>query len=155
MATNTETAALSHYIGGRPDAQAAERFSDVTESATGAVVARVPHATAEVVDRAVNVAAEAAAAWGRTSISARQSVLFAFRELVHAHRDDLARLITREHGKVLSDAAGEVQRGLEVVEFACGLGHLLKGEMSAQISTGIDSYSTRQPLGVVAGITPF
>ena len=81
--------------------------------------------------------------------------MFAFRELVDAHKDDLARLITREHGKVLSDATGEVTRGLEVVEFACGLGHLLKGEATPSVSSGVDSHSLRQPLGVVAGITPF
>jgi malonate-semialdehyde dehydrogenase (acetylating)/methylmalonate-semialdehyde dehydrogenase len=155
MATLTEPLTLSHYIGGRSDTASGDGFTPVSESATGAVIARVPHATPEVVDRAVRTAVEAAAEWGATSISRRTAVLFAFRELVHARREDLARTITREHGKVLADAAGEVQRGLEVLEFACGVGHLLKGEMSAQVSQGVDSYSIRQPLGVVAGITPF
>jgi malonate-semialdehyde dehydrogenase (acetylating)/methylmalonate-semialdehyde dehydrogenase len=155
MATIAEPAALSHYIDGRPETQPTGGFTEVTESATGAVVGRVPHATAHVVDRAVQSALNAAAGWGGASLSQRSRVMFAFRELVHAHREDLARIITREHGKVLSDAMGEVQRGLEVLEFACGLGHLLKGEMSAQVSRGVDSYSIRQPLGVVAGITPF
>jgi malonate-semialdehyde dehydrogenase (acetylating)/methylmalonate-semialdehyde dehydrogenase len=130
-------------------------FSDVTDSATGEVVARVPMAGAAEVDAVVRAAAEAAPGWAATSLSRRTAVLFRFRELIDRHRDDLARIITREHGKMLDDARGEVQRGLEVVEFACGLGQLLKGEMSAQISGGIDSYSMRQPLGVAAGITPF
>jgi len=155
MTTLTEPAFLSHYIGGRPHTGPETRWTDVTESATGQVVARAPHATAELVDETVRTAANAARVWGAMSVSRRTGVLFGFRELVHAHREELAEIITREHGKVLSDAAGEVQRGLEVVEFACGLGQLLKGEMSAQVSGGVDSYSIRQPLGVVAGITPF
>jgi malonate-semialdehyde dehydrogenase (acetylating)/methylmalonate-semialdehyde dehydrogenase len=155
MSTTTAPATLGHWIGGRSDPVPAQRHGEVTESATGEVVARVPFATAEVVDRAVQAATEAFATWGRSSISQRTTILFAFRELVHAHRDELARIITREHGKALDDAAGEVQRGLEVVEFACGIGQLQKGEFSAQISRGVDSYSLRQPLGVMAGITPF
>jgi malonate-semialdehyde dehydrogenase (acetylating) / methylmalonate-semialdehyde dehydrogenase len=144
---------LTHWAGAARDGSTA--FSDVTDSATGEVVARVPLAGADEVDAVVRAAAEAAPGWAATSISRRTAVLFRFRELVDRHRDDLARIITREHGKMLDDARGEVQRGLEVVEFACGLGQLLKGEMSAQISGGIDSYSMRQPLGVAAGITPF
>jgi malonate-semialdehyde dehydrogenase (acetylating)/methylmalonate-semialdehyde dehydrogenase len=154
VTTGTATA-LHHWIGGSRDKSAAARYGEVTESATGEVVARVPFATPDDVDRAVALAADAARGWGRASVSRRTAVLFRFRELVHAHRDELAALITREHGKVLSDAQGEVQRGLEVAEFACGLGHQLKGEMSAQVSGGVDSYSLRQPLGVAAGITPF
>ena len=100
-------------------------------------------------------ATDAARAWGRTSLAARTRILFAFRELVERRKRDLAAILTREHGKVLSDALGEVNRGLEVVEFACGLPHLLKGEFSENVSTDVDSYSIRQPLGVVAGITPF
>ena len=155
MATLTDPATLSHWIGGRADARPAERWSEVTESATGQVTARVPLAPAEVVDDAVRAAAAAAGEWGAASLGARSRVLFAFRRLVDEHRTELARHIVREHGKVLADAEGEVQRGLEVVEFACGVGHLLKGEMSAGVSRGVDSYSLRQPLGVVAGITPF
>jgi len=151
--TGAET--LSHWIGGRADAAPAERYGEVTDSATGEVVARVPFAAAADVDRAVTAATEAARGWGRASLTRRAQVMFAFRELVLRHRDDLAREITREHGKVLDDARGEVTRGLEVVEFACGLGHLLKGEMSPQVSGGVDSHSLRMPLGVVAGITPF
>ncbi len=155
MATATEPATLTHWIGGRSDPRPAERHHEVTESATGEVVARVPLAGPEVVDEAVTAATAAAREWGESSLATRTKVLFAFREQMHARRDELAKIVTREHGKVLADAAGEVQRGLEVVEFACGLGHLLKGEMSAQVSGGVDSYSLRQPLGVVAGITPF
>jgi malonate-semialdehyde dehydrogenase (acetylating)/methylmalonate-semialdehyde dehydrogenase len=155
MTTTTEPALLSHWIGGHADETEAERFGDVTDSATGEVVARVPFATAADVDRAVQAAAQAARTWGAASLTRRAQVLFAFRELLHAHRDDVARIITREHGKVFSDARGEVTRGLEVVEFACGLGHLLKGEMTPSVSSGVDSHSMRQPLGVVAGITPF
>ena len=156
MATTAEPTQLTHHVGGRAlGGDGAAGFTEVTESATGEVVARTPHAMPEVVGDAVAVAKAAAAEWGAAPISARTAALFAFRELVHAHRDDLARVVTREHGKVLTDAAGEVQRGLEVLEFACGVGHLLKGEMSHQISRGVDSYSLRQPLGVVAGITPF
>ena len=151
----TDTATIPHWIGGGPDTTEAERYGAVTESATGEVTARVPLDTADVVDRAVAAAAAAAESWGRSSISKRTQLLFAFRALVDAHRQELAEIITREHGKVLSDAHAEVQRGLEVVEFACGVGEILKGEMSGQVSRGVDSYSLRQPLGVVAGITPF
>jgi malonate-semialdehyde dehydrogenase (acetylating) / methylmalonate-semialdehyde dehydrogenase len=146
---------LGHWIGGRLDEHPAERYGDVTDPATGEVVARVPFAAAADVDRAVAAATAAAAEWGASSLTRRAQVLFAFRELIHRHRDELAALITREHGKVLADARGEVTRGLEVVEFACGLGHLLKGEASAQVSGGVDSHSIRKPVGVTAGITPF
>ena len=155
MTTTTTPGLLGHYIGGRMRAGSEDRWTEVTESASGEVVARTPHATAELVEETVAVAREAAREWGATSLSRRTAVLFAFRELVHANRARLAEIVTREHGKVLSDAAGEVQRGLDVVEFACGVGQLLKGEFSAQVSGGVDSYSLRQPLGVVAGITPF
>ena len=155
MSTTAAPTTLTHWIQGRADVAGAERFTEITESATGEVVARVPHATPADVDRAVRAASEAGATWGRASLGQRTNVLFAFRERVAEHREELAAAITREHGKVLSDAAGEVQRGLEVIEFACGIGQLLKGDMSAQVSRGVDSYSLRQPLGVVAGITPF
>ena len=112
-------------------------------------------ATAKDVDHAVETAATAFEGWRDTSLTARSRILFAFRELADRHRDDLARLITAEHGKVLEDARGEVARGIEVVEFACGIPHLLKGEFSEDVSTGVDASSIRQPLGVVAGITPF
>ncbi|HXF31554.1 MAG TPA: CoA-acylating methylmalonate-semialdehyde dehydrogenase [Solirubrobacterales bacterium] len=146
---------LSHWIGGRSAAGSGDRFGEVTDSATGEVCARVPFASAAEVGEAVGAAAEAAVSWGDASLSTRAKILFRFRELVEGEKDRMAAIVTREHGKVLSDAAGEVQRGLEVVEFACGLPQLLKGEFSPQVSRGVDSYSLRRPLGVVAGITPF
>jgi malonate-semialdehyde dehydrogenase (acetylating) / methylmalonate-semialdehyde dehydrogenase len=155
MTTATATQQLTHWIGGGPDDGTAERFGDVTESATGRLVARVPFATAADVDRAVQAAAAAQKAWGAASLTKRTQVLFAFREKLNAAKDELAEIVTREHGKVLSDAMGEITRGQEVVEFACGLAHLLKGENTPSVSGGVDSHSMRMPVGVVAGITPF
>ena len=155
MSTTASETILGHWIGGRLDDRPAERYGEVTDSATGEVVARVPFATREDLDRAVQAAADAAPGWAATSLTRRTQVLFAFRELLNRRKDDFAAIVSREHGKVLSDARGEVTRGLEVVEFACGLAHLLKGEMTPQVSGGIDSHSMRTPLGVVAGITPF
>jgi malonate-semialdehyde dehydrogenase (acetylating)/methylmalonate-semialdehyde dehydrogenase len=155
MSTTASDTILGHWIGGHLDDARAERYGEVTDSATGEIVARVPFATAADVDRAVQAAAAAGTGWAAASLTRRTQVLFAFRELLARHRDELAAIITREHGKVLSDARGEVTRGLEVVEFACGLAHLLKGENTPQVSGGVDSHSMRMPLGVVAGITPF
>ncbi len=152
--TGTDLKTIGHWIGGAPEA-AAERFGDVHDPATGQVTARVAFASAADVDRAVRAAREAFAGWSAASLSKRTTVLFRYRELLTARRDDLARIVTGEHGKTFDDARGEVQRGLEVVEFACGIAHLMKGEASEQISTRVDSSSFRQPLGVVAGITPF
>jgi malonate-semialdehyde dehydrogenase (acetylating) / methylmalonate-semialdehyde dehydrogenase len=146
---------IPHWIAGRTDDGSGGRTSPVYDPATGAQQAEVVLADPTDVDRAVAAASGAAEAWGRSSLSQRTKVLFAFRELVNAELDSLAAMVTAEHGKVLSDARGEVQRGLEVVEFACGIPTLLKGEYSDQVSTGVDSFSFRQPLGVVAGITPF
>jgi malonate-semialdehyde dehydrogenase (acetylating)/methylmalonate-semialdehyde dehydrogenase len=134
---------------------AAARTAPVFDPATGAQTAEVVLAGAKDVDHAVASAAEAYGTWRDTSLTARSRILFAFRELADRHRDDLAALITAEHGKVLEDARGEVARGIEVIEFACGIPHLLKGEFSEDVSTGVDASSIRQPLGVVAGITPF
>lgn len=131
------------------------RTAPVFDPATGAQTAEVVLATTKDVDQVVGTAAAAYPAWRDTSLTARSRILFAFRELADRHRDDLARLVTSEHGKVLEDARGEVARGIEVVEFACGIPHLLKGEFSEDVSTGVDASSIRQPLGVVAGITPF
>jgi len=150
----TDLKTVGHWIGGVPD-DAAERFADVHDPATGQVARRVALASAADVDRAVTAARAAFAGWSAASLSRRTAVLFAYRELLTARRDDLARIVTSEHGKTFDDARGEVQRGLEVVEFACGVAHLMKGEASEQISTRVDSTSYRQPLGVVAGITPF
>jgi malonate-semialdehyde dehydrogenase (acetylating)/methylmalonate-semialdehyde dehydrogenase len=146
---------VTHWIGGKPWTGTAPRQGDLYDPATGQVTGVVDFATAGDVDDVVAAAKEAAKSWGRTSLTKRTTVLFAFRELVKNHMTELAALITSEHGKVASDAAGEVARGLEVVEFACGIPHLLKGGFSENVSTGVDSYSIRQPLGVVAGITPF
>ena len=146
---------IEHWVGGKRIADEAGRWSPVFNPATGQQQAQVALASAAEVQDAVRVAAEAFEEWSQTSLSRRAKILFAFRELVNNRMDDLAELITDEHGKVLSDARGEVQRGLEVVEFACGIPHLLKGEYSDQVSAGIDTYSFREPLGVVAGITPF
>ena len=146
---------IQHWIGGKETPGTGDRSSAVWNPATGEQQAQVVLAAAADVAEAVSVAAVAFEDWSQASLSKRAKVLFAFRELVNNHTEDLAGLITDEHGKVLSDARGEVQRGLEVVEFACGIPHLLKGDYSDQVSTGVDSFSFREPLGVVAGITPF
>ncbi len=152
-------ASITHWIGGRADAgpgeAAAPRQGDVFDPATGRVTGRVDFATDAVMDHAVLVADAAFRQWRETSLTKRSQVLFAFRELLNRHKDELAAVITAEHGKVLSDAAGEVQRGLEVVDFACGIPHLLKGGFSESVSGGVDTYSIRQPLGVVGIISPF
>ncbi len=146
---------IPHWIGGKVTPGTSGRTAPVYDPATGAQTGEVDLASAEEVDAAVEEAATAFPAWRSASLSQRTEVLFRFRELVDRHRADLAAAITAEHGKVLSDAGGEVARALEVVEFACGLADHLKGSYSEQVSTGIDVYSIRQPLGVVAGITPF
>jgi malonate-semialdehyde dehydrogenase (acetylating) / methylmalonate-semialdehyde dehydrogenase len=145
----------THWIGGKPWTGTAERQGEIYDPATGQVGGHVDLATGEEVNAAVAAAREAYPAWRDSSLAKRVNILFAFRELVRRNRDELAALISAEHGKVRSDAAGEVARGLEVVEFACGIPHLLKGGFSENVSTRVDSYSIRQPLGVVAGITPF
>jgi malonate-semialdehyde dehydrogenase (acetylating)/methylmalonate-semialdehyde dehydrogenase len=145
---------ISHWIDGALTAGTGPT-SPVFNPATGEHTADVELATTADVDRAVASAKAAATEWRASSLSSRTGVLFAFRELLAARTDDLAAIVTSEHGKVLSDAAGEIARGLENVEFACGISQLLKGGYSEQASTGVDVYSIRQPLGVVAGITPF
>jgi malonate-semialdehyde dehydrogenase (acetylating)/methylmalonate-semialdehyde dehydrogenase len=144
-----------HWIGGKSWEAEAQRTGDVYDPATGQVAGVVDFAGQAEVDAAVAAATEAAASWRTASLSRRAGVMFAFRELVRSNSGRLAEAISAEHGKVISDAAGEVARGLEVVEFACGIPHLLKGSYSENVSTRIDAYSIRQPLGVVAGITPF
>jgi malonate-semialdehyde dehydrogenase (acetylating) / methylmalonate-semialdehyde dehydrogenase len=153
--TQAQLATVTHWIGGQSWQGPSTRWGDVYNPAWGEPSARVAFADQAVVDEAVAVAAAAAKPWGRTSLAARTRIMFAFRELVERRKRDIAAILTREHGKVLSDAIGEVTRGLEVIEFACGLPHLIKGEFSENVSTDVDSYSIRQPLGVVAGITPF
>jgi malonate-semialdehyde dehydrogenase (acetylating)/methylmalonate-semialdehyde dehydrogenase len=146
---------ISHWIDGGAVAGASGRVGPVYNPATGERVAEVDLANAAEVDTAVASAAAAAPGWREASLSRRAAVLFAFRELLHRHADDLAAIVTAEHGKVLSDARGEVARGLENAEFATGIPQLLKGSFSEQASAGVDVYSIRQPVGVVAGITPF
>jgi malonate-semialdehyde dehydrogenase (acetylating)/methylmalonate-semialdehyde dehydrogenase len=146
---------ITHYINGSSWSGNSERNGDVFNPATGDVSAKVDFASSAVVDEAVAAAKSAWIEWRNTSLAKRTQVLFAFREIVNAKKEELAKAITLEHGKVLSDALGEVTRGLEVVEFACGIPHLLKGGYSEGVSTGIDVYSIRQPLGVTAIISPF
>ena len=146
---------IVHWVDGKPWDGTSKRFANITNPATGAVTARVALASAADVDTAVRSARAAADDWRSVSLNRRAGVLFAFRELLEARKRDLAALITSEHGKVLADALGEVTRGIEVVEFACGIPHLIAGGYSEQVSTDTDTYSIRQPLGVVAGITPF
>jgi malonate-semialdehyde dehydrogenase (acetylating)/methylmalonate-semialdehyde dehydrogenase len=146
---------LSHWISGARVAGASGRFSDVFHPASGRVQSRVPLASAAEVDAAVAAAAAAFPEWAAQPPLRRARVLFRFREIFERRLDEVATLINREHGKVFSDARGEATRGLEVVEFATGIPQLLKGEFTEQVGTGVDSYSMRQPLGVVAGITPF
>jgi malonate-semialdehyde dehydrogenase (acetylating) / methylmalonate-semialdehyde dehydrogenase len=150
-----EVTRITHWIGGRRVAGSSGRSGPVFNPAAGQQTAEVDFASVEDVDAAVAAAKEAFPAWRAVSLARRAETLFRIRQLVLEHRDDLAKLLTAEHGKVLSDARGEVTRGLEVIEFCCGIPQLLKGGFSEQASTGIDVYSIRQPLGVVAGITPF
>ncbi|ANY10366.1 methylmalonate-semialdehyde dehydrogenase [Pseudonocardia sp. HH130630-07] len=151
----TDVETLTHWVGGSGLAGTSGRFAEVTDPATGAVTATVPMASAEDADRAVAAARSAFPAWRDTSLARRTRVLFRFRELLDARAGELAAIITAEHGKVLADAAGEVARGQEVVEFACGAPHLLKGSATENASTGVDVTSLRQPLGVVGVISPF
>jgi malonate-semialdehyde dehydrogenase (acetylating)/methylmalonate-semialdehyde dehydrogenase len=146
---------IGHFIAGRAQTPANTRWGDVCDPARGEVIARVALGSAQDVERAVASARAAAGGWAQTPALQRARVLFRFKALLEEHADELTRLITREHGKVLADARGEVLRGIEVVEFACGIPHLLKGEYSESVGAGIDSWSLRQPLGICAGITPF
>jgi malonate-semialdehyde dehydrogenase (acetylating)/methylmalonate-semialdehyde dehydrogenase len=146
---------LYHYVDGARVPGGGERFGDVYNPATGEVAARVPLASADETAAAIRVAAQAFPGWRDTPPLRRAGALFRFKELLDRHRDELARLVSDEHGKVLNDALGSVTRGIEVVEFACGAPHLLKGYFSENVGTNVDSHSIRQPLGVCAGITPF
>jgi len=153
--TQDRVSTYLHWIGGRAVAGNSGRVGDVFNPSLGVVAARVALASAAEVDAAVRAAREAFPAWASTPALRRARVLFKFKDIVEARRTELARLIASEHGKLVSDAAGEVTRGLEVVEFACGAPHLTKGEFAENVGTGVDSFSMRQPLGVAAGITPF
>lgn len=146
---------ITHYIDGRPWDGPAGRTGDVHDPARGVVTGQVDLAEADVVDAAVASASRAFASWRHVSLAQRATVMFAFRQILNERKHELAAAITAEHGKVLSDALGEVNRGLEVVDFACGIPHLLKGGFSENVSTNVDVYSIRQPVGVVAAVSPF
>ncbi len=154
-AVTTELKLVVHWIGGEPVRGTSGRRGPVFNPASGEQTGEVAFASVEEVDRAVAAAKAAFPAWRAWSLSKRADLLFRIYNLVDEHREDLARILTAEHGKVLSDAMGEVQRGIEVIEYVCGIPTLLKGGYSEQASSGVDVYSIRQPLGVVAGITPF
>jgi malonate-semialdehyde dehydrogenase (acetylating)/methylmalonate-semialdehyde dehydrogenase len=150
-----EVKPIHHWIGGEAVAGESGRTGPVYNPAQGVQSGEADFASVEEIDRAVQAAKQAFESWRTISLSKRTDIYFRIRKLVDEHREDIAKLLTAEHGKVLSDAMGEVARGLEVIEYCCGIPQLLKGEFSEQASTGIDVYSIRQPLGVVAGITPF
>ncbi len=145
---------IDHFIGGESHSSG-DRSSDVFDPNRGGVQAKVRLGTAVALDRAMNSARAAQPAWAATNPQRRARVMFAFKALVEARMDELAELLSSEHGKVIADAKGDIQRGLEVIEFACGIPHALKGEYTHGAGPGIDVYSMRQPLGIVAGITPF
>ncbi len=144
-----------HFVGGKHISGTSGRFSDVYDPAKGEIMARVALAAASEVDAAVESAKQAYLGWGSKPPLSRARVMFKYKDLLEQNLDRLAEMIGAEHGKTLGDAAGEVARGIEVVEFACGIPHLLKGEFSENVGTNVDCYSSRQPLGVCAGITPF
>src|SRR5688572_10229893 len=146
---------LTHFVGGHRVAGTSGRFGEVYDPNTGRVQARVPLASADEVRRAVDDAAAAQIEWAAQNPQRRARVMMRFLDLVQGEIDDLAHLLASEHGKTVPDARGDIQRGLEVVEFAAGIPHLLKGEYTSSAGTDIDVFSIRQPLGVVAGITPF
>src|SRR5665213_1855244 len=146
---------IGHFIGGKEVKGASGRFGDVFNPNTGEVQAKVALANKADTEAAITNAQAAQPAWAATNPQRRARVMFKFLELIQKEYDDLARLLSSEHGKVFADAKGDIQRGLEVVEFACGIPHLMKGEYSESAGPGTDLYSIRQPLGVVAGITPF
>src|SRR5438270_3149364 len=150
-----EVARISHWIDGQRVEVESGRSGPVFNPALGVQTGEVDFASAEEIDAAVQAAKRAFESWRTVSLSRRTELFFRIRKLLDEHREDIAKFLTAEHGKVLSDAKGEVARGLEVIEYCCGIPELLKGDFSEQASTGIDVYSIRQPLGVVAGITPF
>ncbi|MCP4295163.1 MAG: CoA-acylating methylmalonate-semialdehyde dehydrogenase [Proteobacteria bacterium] len=146
---------LTHFVNGSAWSGKSDRIIDIIGPATGETIGRVTLATKKDVDSVVNIAQKAFIGWSETPAAKRAQVMFAFRDLLAKNEVELANLLSAEHGKTIPDAKGEIARGIEVIEFACGIPHLIKGEYSEQVATGVDSYSVRQPLGVVAGITPF
>lgn len=154
-AYNFDMRDIQHFVSGAAQPGVSGRFGDVFDPNTGEVQAKVALATAAEVDAAVQAALKAQGAWAATNPQRRARVMFEFKRLVEAHMDELAATLSSEHGKVIADSKGDIQRGLEVIEFACGIPHVLKGEYTEGAGPGIDVYSMRQPLGVAAGITPF
>ncbi len=146
---------LQHFVNGAAWTGAGARTGDIYNPATGEVTGSVAFASAADVDAVVAIAAAAAADWAATPPAKRAQIMFRFRDLLIRHTDELAEILSSEHGKTLPDAKGEMARGIEVIEFACGIPHLLKGDYSEAVASGVDSFSVRQPVGVVAGITPF
>jgi malonate-semialdehyde dehydrogenase (acetylating)/methylmalonate-semialdehyde dehydrogenase len=146
---------IQHWVAGSFTSGSSGRSGPVFNPATGQQTGEVAYASADDVDAVVGAARDAFQSWRYSSLTQRQNIMFAFREIVAARRREIAEALTAEHGKTIDDAMGEVQRGLEVIEFACNIAHLLKGDYSEQVSTGVDTYTIRQPLGVVVGITPF
>ena len=146
---------LSHYVNGNDVQGTSGRYADVYNPAKGEIIAKVPLASVEEVDNCVAVAKAAAESWAEATPGRRAKIMFNYLELLKQHKDEITQTLSREHGKVISDAEGELTRGLEVIEFACGIPSHLKGEFTEQVGSKIDSYSVRQPLGVCAGITPF
>ena len=151
----SETKIINHWIDGDFQPSASDRFGNIYNPATGAVIAKLPMGGVADLETAVKSARHAFHSWSTTSITKRAQLMFKFKELLELHRDELVDIVSLEHGKVIPDAAGSLQRGIEVIEFACGIPHLLKGEFSEQVGTGVDCYSMRQPIGVCAGVTPF
>ncbi|UCE02005.1 MAG: CoA-acylating methylmalonate-semialdehyde dehydrogenase [Candidatus Latescibacterota bacterium] len=149
------TKVLQHFIDGKWVDGKSDRYGDVFDPATGEVAAHAPFASEQEVARAVEAAKAAWPAWAATPPAARARIMFRFRDLVEVHKEELARLVSSEHGKTFEDALGSVNRGAEIIEFACGIPQLLKGEHNENVASNVDSYSMRQPLGVCAGITPF
>jgi malonate-semialdehyde dehydrogenase (acetylating)/methylmalonate-semialdehyde dehydrogenase len=148
-------AVIGHFIGGQHVKSVGSDMLQLIDPATGLAIDKVSLGDERDIQAAVQAAQAALPGWSATPPARRAAILFRFRDLIEKHADELANLITREHGKVLADARGSLQRGLEVVEFACGIPHLLKGEFLENVGTGVDSYSLRQPVGICAGITPF
>ncbi len=146
---------LNHFVNGSSWTGTAGRELKIDNPATGEAISQLTLATKDDIDAVVAIANEAFQSWSTTPAAKRSQIMFKFRELLHKHTDELAVLLSSEHGKTIADAKGEIARGIEVVEFACGIPHLLKGEFSSQVADGVDCHSMRQPLGVVAGITPF
>ncbi|MBT3992923.1 MAG: aldehyde dehydrogenase family protein, partial [Gammaproteobacteria bacterium] len=146
---------INHWIHGTHQSSASNRRGEIFNPATGQVIAELPMGNAQDLEKAVDSAGKAFLTWSKSSLSKRTQIMFRYKQLLEENRELLTQLINLEHGKVLSDAAGSLQRGIEVVDFACGIPHLLKGEFSEQVGTGVDCYSTRQPIGICAGVTPF